>query len=171
VIGGHGGETVWAGVHPDGTGFMTDRDWLAYAVGLSHRCPQAGTAYSVGAVIVRDGRVLADGHSRELDASTHAEEAALQKLGTAPAGLAGATLYSSLEPCSRRASRPLSCTGLILGAGIRRVVYALREPPLFVECVGAALLAEAGVEVIEVRELAGEVAAINAHLPIGPAAR
>ena len=66
----------------------------------------------------------------------------------------GTTLYSSLEPCSARASRPRTCTELILAAGIGRVVFAWREPAIFVEGRGAELLHAAGVEVVELPELA-----------------
>lgn len=67
-----------------------------------------------------------------------------------------------LEPCSSRRSRPRTCTELILAAGIRRVVFALREPLLFAECHGVELLRSGGTEVIEIAELADAVRSINA---------
>src|SRR5262249_18763557 len=70
----------------------------------------------------------------------------------------------SMEPCSTRRSRSGSCTELILAAGIRRVVFAVREPPTFADCRGAELLQEAGVEVVELTDLADPVRQINAHL-------
>ncbi|MGH3712301.1 MAG: deaminase [Micromonosporaceae bacterium] len=139
----------------------TDREWLAAAVEHSRRCPPAETAYSVGAILVAGGAELARGYSRESDPTEHAEEAALRKVGEIPPG---AVLYSSLEPCSRRKSRPLPCAELIVAAGIQRVVYAWREPPLFVDGDGATVLREAGVEVVELPELAGVVRQVNAHL-------
>jgi diaminohydroxyphosphoribosylaminopyrimidine deaminase/5-amino-6-(5-phosphoribosylamino)uracil reductase len=45
-------------------------------------------------------------------------------------------LYTSMEPCSIRKSRFVSCTQLIVAAGIRRVVLAMREPPIIVDCKG-----------------------------------
>jgi pyrimidine deaminase RibD-like protein len=69
-----------------------------------------------------------------------------------------------MEPCSTRASRPRSCTQLILEAGIARVVFAWREPTLFVEGRGAELLAAAGVEVVEVPQLAESAREANQHL-------
>ena len=79
--------------------------------------------------------------------------------------LPGATIYSSLEPCSIRKSRPASCTRLIIESGIRRVVFAWREPSLLVEdCQGAELLREAGIEVVEFPEFAPLVKSANAHL-------
>jgi hypothetical protein len=48
------------------------------------------------------------------------------------------------------------------------VVFALREPSVFVDCRGAEELAEAGVTVVELPELAGQVRDVNAHLISGP---
>lgn len=141
---------------------MTDREWLSAAVELSRRCPASPTAFSVGAIVVGpDGAELARGHSREAEPTEHAEEAALRKVAAVPAGT---VLYSSLEPCGQRKSRPVPCAQLIVAAGIRRVVYALREPSLFVPGDGDELLREAGVEVVELPELAGAVREVNAHL-------
>lgn len=145
-----------------------DRRWLREAIEISRRCPPSPGAYSVGAVIVDSGGgVVATGYSRERDSHDHAEEVALGKAPSGSGGgsrLAGATLYSSLEPCSARASRPRTCTELILRAGLRRVVFAWREPGLFADCRGAEILGAAGVTVAEVPDLAAEVRAVNAHL-------
>jgi 5-amino-6-(5-phosphoribosylamino)uracil reductase len=141
-----------------------DRRFLLEAVALARNCPPSATAFSVGALIVGGGgEVLATGWSREADPHDHAEEAALAKLAGDPL-LAGATVYSSLEPCSTRASRPRSCTELLLAAGVRRVVLAWREPSVFVDCTGAEDLRAAGVEVVELPELAEGVRQANAHL-------
>ncbi|MGH3883256.1 MAG: deaminase, partial [Pseudonocardiaceae bacterium] len=132
-----------------------DRGYLQHAIELAQRCPRSRTAFSVGAVIIdADGVVLATGYSRETDPHDHAEEAALGKLGADDSRLHGATLYSSLEPCSTRASRPGSCTELILATPIPRIVFAWREPDLFVDCQGAELLRADGREVVEAPELA-----------------
>lgn len=89
---------------------------------------------------------------------------ALRALAADDPRLASATLYSSLEPCSIRASRPRSCTSLILDTPIPRIVFAWREPELFVDCRGAELLRSAGREVVEVPALAPLVREVNAHL-------
>lgn len=142
-----------------------DRDRLAEAIALSRRSPPSDTAFSVGALVVdARGSVLTGGWSRPQDPHDHAEEAALATLGPGWQAPPGTTLYSSLEPCSARASRPRSCSALIIAAGIERVVFAWREPSIFVEGRGAELLAAAGVEVVEVDELAGPVRDINRHL-------
>lgn len=140
-----------------------DLEMLHTAVLLSRSCPPSTSAFSVGALVVdAAGAVLATGYSREDDPQAHAEERALAKLdGAVPADV---TMYSSLEPCSSRASRPDSCASLIIAAGIRRVVFALREPAVFVDGRGSQMLAEAGVTVVEAAQLADEVREINAHL-------
>ena len=142
---------------------MNDSDFLDQAIVLSEAAPPSATAFAVGCVIVDPGgNVLATGYSRELGEHWHAEEVALAK--AAGVSLTDATLYSSLEPCSVRKSRPLSCTQLILDAGIPRVVFAMREPPTFVDCCGAELLAAAGVEVVELPDYAARVRAVNRDL-------
>ena len=146
-----------------------DRDWLHAAIELSRLCPPSATAFSVGALLVSaDGSMLAAGYSRELDPADHAEEVALAKIGLpasgARPGLAGATLYSSLEPCAARASRPMPCADLIIASGIGRVVMAWREPPIFVPGGGAGRLRAAGVVVVQLPELAAAAMAVNAHL-------
>ena len=141
-----------------------DRRWLEAAIDLARRCPPSERAFSVGALIVADGTEISRGWSRETDAHVHAEESALAKLDPADPRLRRATIYSSLEPCSRRRTRPLSCTQLILDAGIPRVVFAWREPTLFVDCRGAEDLQAAGVTVVEIPDLAQAVRDVNAHL-------
>lgn len=152
-----------------------DRRWLLEAISLSRQCPPSPTAYSVGAVLVAaDGRVLSTGYSRERGPEDHAEEAALTKLGlpgVAAAAVAGgarelatSTLYSSLEPCAVRASRPVPCADLIIASGIGRVVIAWIEPPVLAPGGGASRLHAAGVEVVEMPELAAAAREVNAHL-------
>lgn len=119
---------------------QADLRWLREAIELSRRCLPSETAFSVGAVLVSDaGDVIATGYSRELDPKDHAEEVALARAADDPR-LARSTLYSSLEPCLSRASRPRSCAELIVAAGIPRVVIAWLEPPLFTAGGGGARL-------------------------------
>jgi pyrimidine deaminase RibD-like protein len=142
-----------------------DRQWMTRAIELSRHCPPSPGAYSVGAVIIgADGTELANGYSRETHPHLHAEESALAKLDPGDLRLQGATLYSTLEPCSQRRSAPTTCTEFTIAAGIRRVVIAWREPILFVDCVGVELLTTAGIQVEELPELADAARAVNAHL-------
>jgi pyrimidine deaminase RibD-like protein len=143
-----------------------DYHWLQVAIELSRRCPPSATAFSVGAVLVaNDGQVLGSGYSRQFQPTDHAEEVALASTGlAADPRLASATLYSSLEPCAERASKPTSCADLIIASGVGRVVVAWREPPIFVPGGGAGRLRKAGLAVTVVPELAGEARAVNGHL-------
>jgi riboflavin-specific deaminase-like protein len=144
-----------------------DRHWLRLACELAADCPPSRTAFSVGAVVVAaDGTELARGHSREAgDPVVHAEEAALAKIPPTDPRLPTATVYTSLEPCTHRASRPHPCAELILGAGVRRVVTAWREPDTFVEAAdGTGMLRGAGVEVLVLPEYEDLAKAPNTHL-------
>ena len=154
------------GSGPDAT--VADRQWLREAIELSRRCPPSPSAFSVGAVIVAaDGSTVATGFSRQRDPHDHAEEGALATLEAGDPRLPGATLYSSLEPCRFRASRPRPCAGLIIAAGLRRVVIAWLEPPVFARGGGAELLRESGVTVVEIPELADQARAVNAAVLSG----
>ncbi|MER5913868.1 dihydrofolate reductase family protein [Streptomyces sp. NPDC001982] len=144
-----------------------DRRWMGIACELAALCPPSRTAFSVGAVVVAaDGTELARGYSREGDDSVaHAEEAALAKIDPADPRLPAATVYSSLEPCARRASRPLPCARLILRAGVRRVVTAWREPDTFVAGAdGSGLLAAEGADVVVLPEYEARAKEPNRHL-------
>jgi diaminohydroxyphosphoribosylaminopyrimidine deaminase / 5-amino-6-(5-phosphoribosylamino)uracil reductase len=145
---------------------LDDSEWMSLACELAWNCPPSDNAYAVGAVIVdKDGKEVARGWSRETDPTVHAEESALSKLAPDEPRLAGATIYSTLEPCSQRKSRPVPCGQLIIGSGIRRVVTAWREPSLFVaDCQGVELLRKAGAEVIEMPDFADAAMAPNRHL-------
>jgi len=92
----------------------------------------------VGAVVVRDGEVVGEGwHERK--GGPHAEVAALTDAGEAARG---ATLYVTLEPCSRQGETP-PCVEAIVAAGIAKVVVGAEDPSQ----EGAARLREARVEV------------------------
>ncbi|MER5809893.1 dCMP deaminase [Streptomyces sp. NPDC002033] len=143
-----------------------DYEWMKTAIELSHSCPPAEGAFSVGAIVLNaSGEEVARGYSREGgDLHVHAEEAALAKVSSAQ--LRGGTIYTSLEPCSQRRSRPLSCTQHILRSGLSRVVVAWREPSYFVDdCQGVEMLTAAGITVVEIPELAQAARAANGHLP------
>ncbi len=138
-----------------------DRRWLSLAIELSQQCPPSTSAFSVGAIVVdASGVEVARGFSRERP-HVHAEEVALQKPGAERVH----TLYSSLEPCTRRMSSHRTCAELIIAAQVPRVVIAWREPPTFVDDAhGVAALEAAGIEVVEYPELASAAEAVNAAL-------
>jgi diaminohydroxyphosphoribosylaminopyrimidine deaminase/5-amino-6-(5-phosphoribosylamino)uracil reductase len=138
---------------------------MRHAIELAHRSPHSVTAFAVGSVIVdADGQVITEGYSRDDAPHVHAEESALLKAAGDPR-LTTATLYSTLEPCTDRRTRPhTTCASLIIAAKVPRVVIAWREPDIFVNCEGVAVLTQAGVEVIELPDLAPLARRANAHL-------
>lgn len=150
---------------------MTERDhhyWMNRAIDLARLSPAVTGAFSVGAVIVADGAEISHGYSREADPKAHAEESALDKLDPNDPRLGRATIYSTLEPCSERATaaRP-PCTDRIIAAGIPTIVIAWREPATFVEnCVGVEKLREHGRTVIELPDLAEAAMEMNRHLDL-----
>src|SRR3954449_12002917 len=97
----------------------------------------------VGAVIVRDGEVLAEGWHAEFG-GLHAERAAIEAAGGADLG--GATLYVSLEPCCHTGKQP-PCTDAIVEAGISRVVVASDDPSEKAAGRGLGILRDEGIEV------------------------
>jgi diaminohydroxyphosphoribosylaminopyrimidine deaminase / 5-amino-6-(5-phosphoribosylamino)uracil reductase len=104
----------------------------------------------VGAVVVRDGRVVGSGwHARA--GAEHAEVMALRQAG---GRTRGATLYCTLEPCAHQGRTP-PCVEAIVRAGVRRCVVAQRDPHAIVNGRGLRRLRAAGVAV-EVGMLEGE---------------
>jgi diaminohydroxyphosphoribosylaminopyrimidine deaminase/5-amino-6-(5-phosphoribosylamino)uracil reductase len=120
-----------------------DEAWMARAIALAEG--GRGTAAPnpmVGAVLVRDGRVVGEGFHRAAG-EPHAEALALAAAG---ALAAGATCYVTLEPCAHQARTP-PCADALVAAGVARVVAALRDPDPRVDGAGLARLLDAGVEV------------------------
>jgi diaminohydroxyphosphoribosylaminopyrimidine deaminase / 5-amino-6-(5-phosphoribosylamino)uracil reductase len=98
----------------------------------------------VGAVVVRDDRVIGQGW-HEGPGTPHAEVVALREAGSAARG---ATLYTTLEPCTHHGRTP-PCSDAIVAAGVDRVVSALADPNPSVRAGGHALLREASIAVTE----------------------
>jgi guanine deaminase len=99
-----------------------DAVFLARAIALSHERMQGGFGGPFGALVVRDGKVLAEGWNEvtsTLDPTAHAEVTAIRRACKAVGDfhLEGATLYTSCEPC------PL-CLSAAYWAHIKRIVYA-----------------------------------------------
>jgi diaminohydroxyphosphoribosylaminopyrimidine deaminase/5-amino-6-(5-phosphoribosylamino)uracil reductase len=98
----------------------------------------------VGALVVKDGAVVGEGWHREYG-GPHAEVVALAAAGEAARG---ADLYVTLEPCST-VGKTDACTDAILATGIKRVLYAVRDPNPKNGGKACAVLRSAGVEVVE----------------------
>lgn len=121
-----------------------DRKYMLRAMELAERGRgKVNPNPLVGAVIVKDGRVIGEGW-HECYGGLHAERNAFRNCSE-PA--AGATLYVTLEPCCHYGKTP-PCTEIIIESGIGRVVVGLPDPNPLVAGKGIKLLQEAGIEVV-----------------------
>ena len=98
----------------------------------------------VGAVVVKNGRVIGEGYHRKYG-ELHAERNALAACTEDPAG---ATLYVTLEPCCHYGKTP-PCTEIIIEKKLAKVVIGSRDPNPKVAGKGARILREHGIEVVE----------------------
>lgn len=109
----------------DDPNYLTHYRWMTRAIALAEAAGQAGEV-PVGAVIISDDRVIADGENRrerDHDPTAHAEIVAIRRAGSALGNwhLNDCTLYVTLEPC------PM-CAGAIVQARLGQVVYGADDP-------------------------------------------
>ncbi|MBE9516124.1 MAG: tRNA adenosine(34) deaminase TadA [Proteobacteria bacterium] len=102
-----------------------DQKWMQRALELAVLAEQAGEV-PVGAVVVKDGEIIAEGWNQPIshsDPTAHAEIVALRKAAERLGNyrLPGVTLYVTLEPC------PM-CAGAMVHARVQRLVYAASDP-------------------------------------------
>jgi len=136
----------------------TERDaqHLMRAIELAGRARgQTSPNPMVGAVVVKDGRVIGEGITQP-PGESHAEVMALE---AAAGNTAGATMYVSLEPCCHHGRTP-PCTDAIISAGISRVVIASDDPTPKAAGRGPGILRDEGLRVDFVDGHIGETARI-----------
>ncbi|WP_126454126.1 tRNA adenosine(34) deaminase TadA [Sulfuriflexus mobilis] len=102
-----------------------DEQFMQHALELARRAEQEGEV-PVGAVLVKDNAIVAEGWNRPIsgcDPTAHAEIQALRAAGQTLGNyrLVDTTLYVTLEPC-------IMCIGAIMHARVRRLVYASSDP-------------------------------------------
>lgn len=127
---------------------MTDEKWMALALAEARRgVGRTAPNPPVGAVLVKDDRVLGSGWHKRAGAP-HAEVEAITAAEAAHGKgcLAGATAYVTLEPCSTVGKTP-ACTGGLIAAGVSRVVYACADPNPAHAGAAEGILKKAGIAV------------------------
>ena len=129
-------------------------------------CKASDSAFSVGSIVTTlDREIISTGYSREFGPDWHAEEVAIDKACRKIASLDNCILYSTLEPCGERASRPISCCQLILNKNIPIVVFAVSEPgSLVASPKGATLLAANNVRVFKLDGFKSDFEQRNDHI-------
>ena len=115
--------------------------YMEQALSLARRAlGSASPNPAVGAVVVKDGTVVGEGWTQP-PGQAHAEAMALEQAGSKAAG---ATLYTTLEPCNHTGRTP-PCTQAIIEAGIAEVRASVVDPNPLVDGGGLSRLSEAGV--------------------------
>ena len=102
-----------------------DNRWMLKALELARKAEKAGEV-PVGAVLVKDGQLIAEGWNQPIsshDATSHAEIMALREAGIKLNNyrLVDTVMYVTLEPCSM-------CVGAMIHARVSKVVYGASEP-------------------------------------------
>jgi len=124
---------------------MRDAFFMNRAIMLSTRARgMTSPNPMVGAVIVKNGKIIAEGYHRK-PGTPHAEALAITAAGEKTRA---STLYVSLEPCCHTDKRTPPCTRTIIDSGIKRVVMAMRDPNPKVSGKGMKELERAGIEVV-----------------------
>lgn len=123
---------------------MTDIDYMKRAIQLAKK----GQGFTnpnpmVGAVIVKDGRIIGEGYHKKYK-ELHAERNAIASLKE---DAKGSTMYVTLEPCCHYGKTP-PCTEAIIENGISKVVIGSRDPNPLVAGKGVKILKEHGIEVV-----------------------
>lgn len=135
---------------------MTDNEYMARALQLAQRgLGWVSPNPMVGAVIVKDGAIIAEGWHHKCG-DLHAERDALKNCTADPRG---AAIYVTLEPCCHHGRQP-PCTEAIIEAGIKRVIIGSGDPNPLVAGKGLEILREHGIEVTE-HVLEDECRALN----------
>ncbi|MCJ1274817.1 hypothetical protein MMC21_002615 [Puttea exsequens] len=152
--------------------------YMRLALTEAKKAPPKSTNFCVGAVLIDEtiNSILSTGYTMELEGNTHAEQCCLMKYQGQRASLGDVNaasvpqklvLYTSVEPCNKRASGNVPCIETILKTrsgphhGVQIVYVGLKEPEKFVgENTGRTRLEEAGISYVHVPGYEKEILAV-----------
>lgn len=141
----------------------SDSVFMRRAIELSRQCASEPGRVSpkVGAVVVKDGKVIGEAYRGELAPGEHAEFTALEhKLGSDV--VAGATVFTTLEPCTGRNAPKIPCAKRLVQRKVARVVVGMLDPNPNISGRGVQLLRDHNISVeLFPAELASEVEDLN----------
>lgn len=126
----------------------SDKKFMAQAIELA----KFGSGFTnpnplVGAVIVRNGKIVAQGYHHKYG-DLHAERDALKNARENGVDVKGAAVFVTLEPCCHYGKQP-PCTHALIEAGIKKVVIGSRDPNPLVNGKGIKILQDAGIQVVQ----------------------
>ena len=142
---------------------QTDLDFMRMAIDASRSCKSEDgkPRPKVGAVVVKDGKVLAVSHRGELEPGEHAEFTALEKRLPDDI-LAGATIYTTLEPCTTRNHPKVPCADRLIERKVARVVIGMLDPNPDITGKGQRRLRDANIQTdLFTPDLMAEVEELN----------
>ncbi|KAJ1926575.1 hypothetical protein EC988_010292, partial [Linderina pennispora] len=140
------------------------RELMGLAIAQANYAPIQTTWFRVGTVILHGNQIIATGHTL-----ADGQHAAMVAIGGARRTelLRGATMYTTMEPCSMHGRQHRSCTERIVEAGVACVVIGVKEPTTFENCNGVEELRVAGIDVVHLKFLEEECLRTNIHLLAG----
>lgn len=104
---------------------------------------------AVGAVAIRDGELIAEASRGQNRPGEHAEFGIVSQLGERSGALEGATIYTTLEPCTQRSDNETPCATRLVDEGVARVFIGSYDPDPHVQRLGWARLRNAGIELCD----------------------